>query len=683
MSQKAQNTQITDKRKVDAALLRRLANTVRGLSIDAIEAANSGHPGLPLGCADLAVTLWYHFLRYNPADPQWQGRDKFILSAGHGSMLIYSLLHLAGFDLSLDELRRFRQWGSKTPGHPENFMTPGVETTTGPLGQGFATGVGFALAEKMLAARINEPENALIDSYVYGIVSDGDVMEGVAMEAASFAGHLKLGNIIYLYDDNDISLDGPTSLSFGENSAQKFQAIGWHVQSVDGFDHQAIADAILAAQAVKDQPSLIICKTVIGYGSPAKAGSSKAHGSPLGKDEAKATKEKLGIPVEPTFNVPLADREAWTQRTSDLAPIYTEWQSALTRLRKEAPAKAAALDAYFKRAVPANIGDLLPKFDPAKTIATRKASEAVLGALGSAVPWLVGGSADLSGSTNAKIAGGGVVKPGDFAGREIYFGVREHAMGSICNGMTQQGAFRAYGGTFFTFSDYMRGAVRLGALMHAPSIWVWTHDSIFLGEDGPTHQSVEHLAAARCIPNLVTLRPGDANETAWAWVAALQRSGGPTALVLSRQNLPTLDRATGEFNDAEGTLKGAYILRPENDPTNLQGILIGTGSELCLCVDAAKVLEDEGYSVRVVSMPSWELFEMQDADYREDVLPKDVPARVAVEAGVRMGWERYIGLCGTFVGMSGFGASAPAEVLAKEFGFTTENVVAKMKALIP
>jgi len=682
MSQTAQSTQITTPRAVDSALLRRLANTVRGLSIDAIEAANSGHPGLPLGCADLAVTLWYHFLRYNPADPTWVGRDKFILSAGHGSMLIYSLLHLAGFDLSLDELRRFRQWGSKTPGHPENFMTPGVETTTGPLGQGFATGIGFALADKMLAARVNEPGTELVNSFVYGIVSDGDVMEGVAMEAASLAGHLKLGNVIYLYDDNDISLDGPTSLSFGENSAQKFASIGWHVQSVDGFDHQAIADAILAAQAVTDKPSLIICKTVIGFGSPAKAGSSKAHGSPLGKDEAKATKEKLGISLEP-FHVPAEDRAAWTRRTADLAPIYLEWQTALARLRREVPAKAAALDAHFKRALPANVGALLPKFDPTKPVATRKASEAVLGALGPAIPWLVGGSADLSGSTNAKIAGGGVVKPGDFAGREIYFGVREHAMGSVCNGMTQQGAFRAYGGTFFTFSDYMRGAVRLGALMHVPAIWVWTHDSIFLGEDGPTHQSIEHLAAARCIPNLVTLRPGDANETAWSWVAALQREHGPTALVLSRQNLPTLDRSTGEFAPAEGTLKGAYILRAENDPTHLQGILIGTGSELSLCVEAARVLEDQGYSVRVVSMPSWELFEQQDAAYRESVLPNSVASRVAVEAGVRMGWERYIGLCGDFVGMSGFGASAPAEILAKEFGFTTENVVAKMKALIP
>jgi transketolase len=678
----APTTQITEPTKLDTQLLRRLANTVRGLSIDAIEAANSGHPGLPLGCADLAVTLWYHFLRYNPKNPGWTGRDKFILSAGHGSMLIYSLLHLAGFDLSLDEIRNFRQWGSKTPGHPENFMTPGVETTTGPLGQGFATGVGFALADAMLAARVNTAEHRLLNSFVYGIVSDGDIMEGVAMEAASLAGHLKLGNIIYLYDDNDISLDGPTSLSFGEDTAKKFEAIHWHVQKVDGFDHQAIANAILNAQEVRNRPSLIICKTVIGYGSPNKAGQSKAHGSPLGKEEALLTKKNLGIATEPAFHVPEEDRVAWAKRGAELAELAADWDRHVEVFKATNPVQGGLLEKHFARVVPAGLEDRLPTFDPSKTMATRKASEATLAAIAAEVPWLVGGSADLSGSTNAKFGGGGIVKPGDFAGREIYFGVREHAMGAICNGMTQHGAFRAFGGTFFTFSDYMRGAVRLGALMHTPAIWVWTHDSIFLGEDGPTHQAVEHLAACRAIPGLVVLRPGDATETAEAWLAALRRSDGPTALVLSRQNLPILDRTSGEFTPADGVARGGYTVRPEKNQAELDLILMGTGSELWLCIEAARELEAEGLSVRVVSMVSWELFEKQGREYRESVLPPGVKARVAVEAGVSMGWERYVGPGGAMVCMNGFGASAPAEVLAEQFGFTTRHVVQVARGLL-
>jgi transketolase len=672
----ARPNQITSAEQLDVQLISGLARTVRGLAIDAIEAANSGHPGLPLGCADFAVTLWYSFLQFDPSAPDWRNRDKFILSAGHGSMLLYPLLHLAGYDLSLDEIRRFRQWGSKTPGHPENFMTPGVETTTGPLGQGFATGVGFALADKMLAARVNKPDAALIDNFVYGLVSDGDLMEGVAQEAASLAGFLQLGNLIYLYDDNDISLDGPTSWTYREDTPAKFRALGWHVQSVDGFDHRAVAAAILSAQAETTRPSLICCKTVIGYGSPNKAGSSKAHGSPLGSDETKLTKQKLGIPADHSFHVPDADRAAWAKRRAENQAAHAAWKAKLAK----APEAAALLETYFAQELPSNLEALVPAFDPSKSIATRKASEAVLGALGKALPWLVGGSADLSGSTNAIIAGGGRIEAGAFEKREIFFGVREHAMGSICNGMTQHGAFRAYGGTFFTFSDYMRGAVRLGAVMHTPAIWAYTHDSIFLGEDGPTHQAVEHLAACRSIPNLVVIRPADATETGQAWVAALRRTEGPTALVLSRQNLPTFDRSGGEFA-ASQVERGAYILRREKG-SKLDGILIGTGSEVSLCVETAKALEADGLSVRVVSMPSWELFESQDAAWKGSVLPADCKVRLAVEAGISMGWDRYVGPAGGTVTQDRFGASAPANVLAEKFGFTSKNIAARFRALL-
>ncbi|CAN5454830.1 transketolase [soil metagenome] len=671
------NSQLMAPTQLDTELLQRLVRTVRGLAIDGVEAADSGHPGLPLGCADFAVTLWYHFLRYNPEDPKWPGRDKFILSAGHGSMLLYALLHVAGFDLPIEELKKFRQFGSKTPGHPESFMTPGVETTTGPLGQGFAVGVGFALAEKMLAARVNRDGFKPVDGYIYGLVSDGDLMEGVAMEAASFAGHLQLGNMIYLYDDNNISLDGPTDLSFGEDTAKKFQAIGWHTQTVDGFSHQQVADAIFNAQMEIRKPSLIICKTVIGFGSPNKAGTSSAHGSPLGKEEAKLTKEKLGLTQE-TFVVPQEDRDAWGARKAELKKLYDEWHAKFESAKKSQPEATALFDTLMKREVPADIESKLPQFDVKKDLATRSAGKAVLKALGPHVPWLIGGSADLSVSTNAVIEGGGDVKTGDFKGRQIFFGVREHAMGAICNGLTMHGGFRAYGGTFLTFSDYMRGAVRLGALQHCPSIWVWTHDSIFLGEDGPTHQPVEHVAALRTIPHLVVIRPGDAVETGHAWIAAL-REKRPTALILSRQNLPVYDRALPEFA-AQGSLaQGAYIFRKEKNAAKLDGILMGTGSELSLCVESARKLESEGVSVRVVSMPCWELFEDQDDEYREQILPAACTARVAVEAGVSFGWHKWTGTKGEMVTRDDFGASAPAKVLAKEFGFTVENVVAKFR----
>jgi len=666
--------------KVDTALLRRLANTVRGLSIDGIEAANSGHPGLPLGCADFAVTLWYHFLRYNPADTHWPGRDKFILSGGHGSMLLYSLLHLAGFDLPMEELKNFRQWGSKTPGHPEVHLTPGVETTTGPLGQGFANAVGFGLADKMMAARVHRDNFSPFDSYIYCLCSDGDLMEGVAMEAASLAGHLGLGNLIYLYDDNDITLDAPTSFTFsGEDTAKKFDSIGWHVQKVDGFDHQAIANAIVAAQAEKERPSLILCKTIIGFGSPSKAGTQHVHGSPLGAEEAKKTKEQLGIPQE-AFFVPEADRAAWAARGEELKKAYDAWHASVEANRAAHPDAIKALEGYFKGDIPADLHTRLPKFDPAKPIATRKASEAALRAIGAEVPFLVGGSADLSGSTFAIVEDTRVDR-GEFKGRHIFFGVREHGMAAVVNGMVNHGAFRAFGATFLTFSDYMRGAVRLGALSDCPAIWVFTHDSIFLGEDGPTHQSVEHAAALRAIPGLIVLRPGDAVETAEAWVAALREKRHPSALILTRQNLPVYDRASPEFATMGSLFEGGYVFRKESKASHIDGILIGTGSELHLCVEAARELEAAGQSIRVVSMASWELFDRQPADYRAGILPGAITKRLAVEAGVSMGWEKYIGSKGGTVCQDRYGASAPAKVLAEKFGFTVDNVVKAFGAL--
>lgn len=667
--------------KVDVELLKSLARTVRGLSIDAIEAANSGHPGLPLGCADFAVTLWYHFLRYNPDEPLWPGRDKFILSGGHGSMLLYSLLHLAGYDLSLDDLKKFRTFGSKTPGHPESHLTKGVEVATGPLGQGFAMGVGMALADRMLAARVNRYGFRPFDNYIYGLVTDGDLMEGVALEAASFASFNKLGNIIYLYDDNDITLDGPSSLTFNhENTQHKFEAMGWHVLRVDGFNHQQVADAIVAAQLETTRPSLIICKTVIGYGSPHKAGTSAAHGSPLGAEEAKLTKEALGIPLEPKFHVPDADRKAWAARKEQNKNAFDAWKEQIEKGRASHPDAVKMMETMLKREVPKDIESKLPAFDVAKPIATRKASEATLKAIAGSVPWLVGGSADLSGSTNAILPGD--IHPGQYDGRHIFFGVREHGMGAIVNGMTQQGAFRAFGATFFTFSDYMRGAVRVGALMEAPAIWVWSHDSIFLGEDGPTHQPVEHLAAIRAIPGLVMLRPGDAVETAESWVAALRNEHGPSAIILTRQNLLVYDRKSAEFSNQIGSLaKGAYVFRREKDAGRIDGILLGTGSELQLCVEAARALEKEGKSIRVVSMPSWNLFEHQEQKYRDEILPPSVAARVGVEAGVSLGWHRWVGQKGGLVTIDRFGASAPAPVLAKEFGFTADNVVKVFKSL--
>lgn len=667
--------------RVDSAHLRRLANTVRGLSIDGVEAANSGHPGLPLGCADMAVTLWMHFLRYNTQDPAWPNRDRFILSAGHGSMLLYSLIHLAGFDLPMSELRAFRQWGSRTPGHPELHVTPGVEATTGPLGQGLANSVGVALSGEMLRARFTEFAPRLVDYFTYVLASDGDLMEGVTAEACSLAGEWKLGRLIVLYDDNDISLDGPTSLAFSaEDRAMRYASYGWHVQRVDGFDHQALADAITNAQN-DERPSLIVCKTVIGYGSPNKAGSHKVHGSPLGKDELRATKEKLGLPAD-DFRVTDEDRQAWSARAEENRRDYADWKLHLAAARANNPKEMELWDVLHGQKLPGGIAAKLPAFDPAKKIATRSASEKALNAIAPDAPWLVGGSADLSSSTKAIIAGTSKIRAGEFKGRDIYFGVREHGMGSILNGLTSQGVFRGYGGTFLTFSDYMRGAVRLSALSHIPAIYVWTHDSIFLGEDGPTHQAVEHFAALRAIPNLLVVRPADAHETAQAWLLAVTEEKRPTALILSRQDLTVYDRKGGEFGPADGLHLGAYVLRHEKGSEPPDVILIATGSEIEPTVAAARILEGEGIRARVVSMPCMELFRAQDARYRESVLPASVRARLAIEAGVGQCWHEWVGTEGDMIVMQGFGASAPAEVLAEKFGFTADNIAVRARDLV-
>jgi transketolase len=665
--------------QLDAALVRRLANTVRALSIDAIQKANSGHPGLPLGCADLAVTLWYHFLQYDRRDPHWPNRDRFVLSAGHGSMLLYSLLHLAGFDLPLDELKAFRQWGSRTPGHPEIHLTPGVEATTGPLGQGLSNSVGMALSAAMLRARFEDLSPALVDHYTYVLASDGDLMEGVASEACSLAGEWQLARLIVLYDDNDVTLDGPTDLSFSrEDRAARFAAYGWHVQDkVDGFDPAAVAKAIEAAKA-DPRPSLICCKTIIGYGSPHKAGTAEAHGSPLGPDELKLTKQKLGIiPVD--FHIPAEDSQAWNARGEALAKKRAAWDALVAELRARHPARMAEWDALHRQELPADIASRLPRFDPAKPVATRDAGRKAIEALAPAAPWLVGGSADLSGSTKAIIPDTSIIAAGEYKGRDLYFGVREHAMGAIANGITAQGAFRCYTATFLAFADYMRPAIRLAALSHIPSIFVFTHDSIFLGEDGPTHQPVEHAAALRAIPGLLTFRPGDAAETAEAWLAALSERKRPSAILLSRQNLPVPDRGT--LGAASGTRRGAYVLKAESGAAPA-AILIATGSEVGLALDAAKALEAEGIATRVVSMPCMELFREQDAAYRESVLPAACRARVAVEAGVRHCWHEWVGEHGGFVTMDSYGASAPAKVLAERFGFSATRVAEAARTAI-
>jgi transketolase len=647
-------------------------NTIRFLAADAVQRANSGHPGLPMGMASVAYRLFTRHMRFYPADPSWPNRDRFILSAGHGSMLLYALLHLSGYDLSLEELRDFRQWGSKTPGHPEWGLTPGVETTTGPLGQGFATGVGMALAAERAAGLYNQEGFPLFDHYIYAIVSDGDLMEGVASEAASLAGHFKLGRLIYVYDDNRISIDGSTEMTFTEDRAARFEAYEWHVGHVaDANDLDGLDKAIDAARN-DPRPSLVVVRSSIGYGLPTKENTAAAHGEPPGEQELMGAKEKLGWPQEPWFLVPEDVRSHFKQCVGRWAASYEAWQDMLTAYHKDFPELAAQLDRVLSGDLPDGWVDELPGFNPDPSgLATRASSGKVLNAIAPMLPELFGGSADLTGSNKTDIKGEGSFNVEERANRYIHYGVREHAMGAIMNGIALYRGFIPYGGTFLVFSDYMRGAMRLAALMKQRVIFVLTHDSIGLGEDGPTHQPIEHLAALRSIPNMVVLRPGDANEVSYAWKVALERRSGPTILALSRQAIPTLDRA--HYTSAEGVERGAYILL---DPADVepQVILMASGSEVDLIVKANEVLEAQGIPARLVSFPSWELFEAQSKDYQEKVLPGEIKRRVAIEAGVAQGWHRWVGEDGVVIALDRFGESAPYQELYKHFGLTVEAV---------
>ncbi|RME43641.1 MAG: transketolase [Caldilineae bacterium] len=647
--------------------------TIRTLAIDGVQKANSGHPGMPMGMADVAYVLWTQFLRHNPKNPDWPNRDRFVLSAGHGSMLLYSLLYLTGYDVPMAQLKNFRQWGSITPGHPEYGLTPGVETTTGPLGQGFANGVGMAITEAFLAATFNRPGHPIVDHYTYGIVSDGDLMEGISHEAASLAGHLKLGKLIYLYDDNHISIDGSTDLAFTEDRLKRFEAYGWHTQQVDGHDRAAIAEAIRAAQAVTDRPSLIACRTHIGYGSPNKVDTSAVHGSPLGAEEVRLTKQAYGWDPDRQFYVPdevLAHFRGAVERG---AAWEADWQNALQAYSRAFPAEAEQFRRALSGELPPGWEDALPTFSPdAGPLATRAASGKVLNALAPLLPTLIGGSADLAPSNNTYLKDYPPFQAENFAGRNFHFGVREHGMTAILNGMALHGGVIPYGGTFLVFSDYSRPAIRLAAMSHLPVILVFTHDSIGLGEDGPTHQPVEQLAALRAIPNLTVIRPADANETVQAWKVALQKRDGPVALLLTRQKIPIFDR-TG-MAPADGLARGAYVLL-DAGRVYPDVILLASGSEVALAVAAHARLAEQGIAARVVSMPSWELFQAQPESYRHSVLPPGIAARIAIEAGVTMGWERWVGPHGAIIGLNRFGASAPYRVLYEHFGFTVENVV--------
>lgn len=645
-------------------------NTIRTLSMDAVQKANSGHPGMPMGMADVAYVLWTKYLKHNPKNPDWSDRDRFILSAGHGSMLIYSLLHLTGYDLPLEELKNFRQMGSKTPGHPEFGLTAGVETTTGPLGQGFATGIGMAMAENHLAARFNKNGHSIVDHYTYAIVSDGDLMEGVSHEAASLAGHLKLGKLIYLYDSNKISIEGSTDLAFTEDVAKRFEAYGWHVTEIDGHNHEQIASAIEESQSVTDKPSLVVCKTKIGFGSPNKEGKESSHGSPLGEDEIKLTKEAYGWDPEKKFFIPEEALEVFRNEVTKGAESESAWNAKFAAYADELAEDASAFKAWIGRDI-SGLDAALPVFPESEGgTASRAASGKVIAEIKDAVPSLFGGSADLSPSTKTDIEGSYSSETPD--GRTIHFGVREFGMSAAVNGMALHGGVIPFGATFFVFTDYMRPALRLAALMKAPSIFVMTHDSIGLGEDGPTHQPVEHLASIRAMPNVLVLRPGDANEVSHAWKAAIENTTGPSVLVLTRQNMPTYART--DANAASMVSKGAYVFA-DSDKETPDAIIIGTGSELHLAVNAKAELKGKGVDARVVSMPSWELFKKQSSEYKESVLPASVTKRVSIEAGSTFGWAQWVGHEGTAIGIDTFGESAPYEELYEHFGITTEKIV--------
>lgn len=655
-------------------------NTIRTLAMDGVQKANSGHPGMPMGMAPSAYVLWTRVMRHNPKNPKWANRDRFVLSAGHGSMLLYSLLHLTGYEeFTLDQLKNFRQWGSMTPGHPESELSAAIETTTGPLGQGFANGVGMAIGAEYLSAYFNRPGHELFDYHIYAIVSDGDLMEGVASEAASMAGHMKLGRLIYLYDDNEISIDGNTNLAFTEDRAKRFEAYGWHVQTVtDANDIAAIESAVNAAKA-DPRPSIICVKSVIGYGSPNKAGSQKAHGEPLGVDEIKLTKQNLGWPFEEPFTVPAEALDNFRQCVTRGQQQEAAWEEKLAAYATAHSDKAQEWHDWASGKLPEGWQAKLPVFPADKPMATREASGKVLNAIAASLPMLIGGSADLRPSNNTFLEGMGEFQPDNYGGRNFHFGVREHAMGSVMNGMALTRPLIPYGGTFMIFYDYMRPPVRLAAMMGIGPIYVYTHDSIGLGEDGPTHQPIEQLAGLRAVPNMTLIRPADANETAVAWRVAIEHRHGPTALALTRQKLPTYDRT--KFGSAEGVAQGAYILS-ESPTGKVDVILIGTGSEVSVTVEAQAKLAESGIGARVVSMPSWQLFDKQPLDYQESVLPPDIKARVAVEAGISMGWQKYVGDAGQVVCLDHYGASAPYQVLMEKFGFTADNVAASAKAVL-
>ncbi len=656
-------------------------NTMRFLAVDAVQQAKSGHPGAPMGAAPLAYVLWDRFLKHNPGDPQWPDRDRFLLSPGHASAMLYALLHLTGYDLPMDELKQFRQWGSKTPGHPEYGLTPGVEMTTGPLGQGFAHGVGMAMAERWLAEHYNRPGHDIVSHYTYAIVSDGDLQEGVASEAASLAGTLRLGKLIYLYDDNDISIEGSTDISFTEDVAQRFRAYGWHVAGpIDGMDPGSVDSGIRSAQAETTKPSLIVCHTVIGYGSPNKAGTAAAHGEPLGDEEIQLTKAQLGWSSPEPFTVPEEALEHFRQAQDRGRHCQEEWQVRMEAYRQAHPAEAAQLEEALQGDLPEGwawgLDGLFHAGD--KPVSTREASGRVMNALAKTVHSFTGGSADLAPSTKTILDGRGHYGAEDHSGHNLHFGVREHAMGAIANGMALHGGAIPYTATFLIFSDYMRPPMRLAALMDLRVAYVFTHDSIGLGEDGPTHQPIEQLLALRAIPNLAVLRPADATEAVEAWKAAVQRRSGPTALVMSRQNLPVLDR--GAYPKAEGVQRGGYVIWEASDKPD--AILIGTGSEVHIALEAGQLLRDRGVMARVVSLPSWELFDAQPAEYRDSVLTPNVRARVSIEAATPLGWERYVGLDGVALGLPHFGASAPIGVLYEKFDLTAERMAREAASLV-
>ncbi|MCH7590036.1 transketolase [PVC group bacterium] len=656
-------------------------NTIRTLSMDAVERAASGHPGAPMGLAPLGYVLWREILKHNPKNPKWINRDRFILSAGHASMWLYSLLFLTGYDVSLEDIKNFRQLDSLTPGHPEYGRTQGVETTTGPLGQGFANGVGMAVAERYLAARYNRPDAAIIDHYTYAVVSDGDMMEGVSSEAASLAGQLGLGKLIYFYDANKITIDGSTDLSMNEDVAKRFEAYGWHVNVVIDANHDldGIRKAVQIAKKETLKPSLIILRTSIGYGSPNKQDSESSHGAPLGADEVRLTKEALGWPIDKEFYVADDVLKLFRKAVDEGNRQEEEWNKTWDIYRKKYLKEAEELLSSIDHKLPENWASVIPKFVSSDgAMATRSASGKVLNALADVLPNLIGGSADLTGSNNTELKGKGIFSQATPAGRNIYFGVREHAMGGIINGVTLHKGVLIYSGTFLIFSDYMRPSIRLSALMRIPSIFVFTHDSIGLGEDGPTHQPIEHLASLRAIPFLNVIRPADANEVSWAWQAALERTDGPTTLILTRHKIPIIDRE--KYASAEGLLKGAYILKKESSSNGADIVLMASGSEVTLALDAAVQLEKENISTRVVSFPSWELFNQQTDSYRASVLGSS--KHLVIEAGVPQGWRDYIGLEGDVIGMERFGASAPAKDLFQKFGFTVDNIVKKTKILL-